>query len=486
MIKNERQYRITRAAAENFAESLRQLESGAVPPIPGVDPAIQRAEREALESQLDDLRAEIREYEDLVSGRVKVLELTSLAELPRALVRARIASGLSQKQLAERLGIKEQQVQRYEATDYQQASLSRLLEIAGALKISVRKDLVLPTPNRSAGSLFSRLREIGLTREFVLNRLVPRDLALGIESGTTDATDRFLSAATGSVAHIFGWTPAAILSEGHPWLDNGVLGAARFKGRAATEQKSFEVYTFYAHFLALLLLKATEDLPLREIPTHPTQVHQEITATYGTMSFRSALLYCWDLGVPVLPLSDAGAFHGACWRVDRRNIIVLKQRTRSLARWLFDLLHELRHASEDPQSPTHAVIELPEEAPERFNAKEEVEASRYAGEVALDGMAEQLAKRCVQLSGGRIERLKSVVPVVAREAGADVASLANYMAFRLSLQKENWWGAATNLQPHDEAPWDIARDVLIRRANLSRLNRMDRELFIQALQLSEI
>jgi len=44
---------------------------------------------------------------------VSVLELESLAELPEALIRARIAVGLTQKGLAGRLGLKEQQVQRY-------------------------------------------------------------------------------------------------------------------------------------------------------------------------------------------------------------------------------------------------------------------------------------------------------------------------------------------------------------------------------------
>jgi transcriptional regulator with XRE-family HTH domain len=142
MIKNNRQYRLTKAAAARFEQSLRQLESGAVAATPEMDPHIQRAEREALRSQLDDLRDQLREYEELAGGKVGVLEVGSLADLPQALVRARIASGMSQKQLAGRLGIKEQQVQRYEAADYQQASLSRLLEIARALNLKVRKDLV--------------------------------------------------------------------------------------------------------------------------------------------------------------------------------------------------------------------------------------------------------------------------------------------------------------------------------------------------------
>src|SRR3990172_6205213 len=145
MIKNDRQYRITKAAVTKFENGLRQLTAEGVQTPPSIDPVIRRAEREALKSQLDDLRSEVRQYEDLVAGKVGILDVGSLADLPQALVQTRIASGLSQKELADRLGIKEQQIQRYEATDYQQASLARLLEISSALHLNVRKDLLLPT-----------------------------------------------------------------------------------------------------------------------------------------------------------------------------------------------------------------------------------------------------------------------------------------------------------------------------------------------------
>lgn len=481
MIKNDRQYRITKSAATRFEEALRQLDSGATPPTPGVDPAIERAEREALKSQLDDLRGEIREYEELASGRIGVIELGSLADLPQALVRARIAAGLSHRELADRLGMKEQQIQRYEATDYQQASLGRLLEVATALNVNLRKDLLLPARTRSAAGLFSRLRDLGLSKEFVLRSLVPREISAALGQDNREQVDQLVYTATRSISHVFGWTPAAILGEGQPWLDGGVLGAARFKVRASAEQKSLEVYTFYAHFLALLLLKATEDLRSHPIPTDPEVVHRAVLERYGAMSFRSALLYCWDLGVPVLPLSDAGAFHGACWRVNGRNVIVLKQRTHSQARWLFDLLHELRHAGENPESLTHTVVDEAETSSERLHSEEEQEASWFAGEVSLGGKAEELAKRCAEDAHGSIERLKGVVPQVASKAGVDPAALANYVAFRLSLDGKNWWGTATNLQPRNENPWEVARDVLLLRANLALLSDLDRDLFVQAL-----
>ena len=55
------------------------------------------------------------------------------------LIQARIAAGLTQEDLAARLGVKPQQIQRYEASDYQTASFARLREIARLLGVDVRE-----------------------------------------------------------------------------------------------------------------------------------------------------------------------------------------------------------------------------------------------------------------------------------------------------------------------------------------------------------
>ena len=138
MIKNERQYRITKAQANGFARTLQNLRESSGP-AEGVHPLIARVQEEALRSQLDDLEHEMREYESLRSGAFQFNDLSSVAEIPTVLIKARIARGLSQKNLADRVGVKEQQIQKYEATDYASASLSRVKEVASALAESPEK-----------------------------------------------------------------------------------------------------------------------------------------------------------------------------------------------------------------------------------------------------------------------------------------------------------------------------------------------------------
>ena len=134
MIKNERQYRITRTQAGRFArtlEGLRERPEGA----DGIHPMIAQAQVDAVSSQLADLEAELREYEAVREGMFRMEDLNVVADLPELLIKARIALGLSQRELADRLGLKEQQIQRYEATDYTTAKWSRIREVVVALSM---------------------------------------------------------------------------------------------------------------------------------------------------------------------------------------------------------------------------------------------------------------------------------------------------------------------------------------------------------------
>ena len=100
--------------------------------------------REAMQSQLEELREQIAEFEALRTGNVAVLELEGLQQIPMALLRARISSGLTQKELAHRLGLKEQQIQRYEATRYKGVSWERIQEVAEALGVTIWERLTMP------------------------------------------------------------------------------------------------------------------------------------------------------------------------------------------------------------------------------------------------------------------------------------------------------------------------------------------------------
>lgn len=138
MIKNERQYRIAKAQAAKFEEALKAFETESRKDH-ATHPRLIKAQKDAMQSQIESLYRELAEYEDLENGNIPPPDLEYISVVPRDLIRARIASGLSQKELAERLGMPEQQIQRYEAKEYQSVSMGRISEVAKVLQSAARK-----------------------------------------------------------------------------------------------------------------------------------------------------------------------------------------------------------------------------------------------------------------------------------------------------------------------------------------------------------
>ncbi len=151
MIKNERQYRITKAQAIKLEEALEQV-MRASEGASSVHPRLQQAQADALRSQLADLHSQLDAYDALRSQEQTAFTIESFEAFPRVLIQARIAAGMSQRELAERLGLKEQQIQRYEATEYSSASWSRVSEVVRALGLRVREEMVLSAPQQGAES----------------------------------------------------------------------------------------------------------------------------------------------------------------------------------------------------------------------------------------------------------------------------------------------------------------------------------------------
>lgn len=134
ILQNERQYEFTRAQLAKLEAAHQNAEA-----LPSDTPAIaRRAHQSGIALLMGDLREQLAEYEGLRAGKVKTLALDEvLAQLPETLVRARIARGWTQRQLAQALGTSEQQVQKDEAGAYARANLEKLNRVAQTLGVSL-------------------------------------------------------------------------------------------------------------------------------------------------------------------------------------------------------------------------------------------------------------------------------------------------------------------------------------------------------------
>lgn len=166
MITNERQLKISQSQASKFEKAIRDFNELALIKQ-GWDPLLVQAQLRALKVQFEELQAEIGQYEILKSGQIRQLTAETVSEIGNRLIEARIAQRLTQKDLAERLGMKEQQIQRYEQERFSSASLSRLAEICDALDVTFHLDMGL-----------SEIREAKTLRqnEFDLSKLPLKEI----------------------------------------------------------------------------------------------------------------------------------------------------------------------------------------------------------------------------------------------------------------------------------------------------------------------
>ena len=490
MIRNERQYRTTLRQRQMLAEALSGLGGRDIPmPSRGSGPEahnqaaeITELQRASLVGQLSDLDNQVLEYEQLRAGQLAVARVASLADLPDALVRARIAAGLSHRELAARLGLKEQQVQRYEAERYAAASLSRLREVMTALGVELEGDVQLPTSETPLSTLRRRLRDMGFDRSTVDKRLL-RDL-----SGS--AGQAKVLAVAERVARLLGLTVQQLLS---PEPLPAFATSGRFQVPRSAAPARLDAYTRYAESLADIVLRATVHLPThplgdaRAVRTAIDEIAESAAPRDGSGApdsealLLAALKYAAAIGVPVIALSDPGAFHGACFSRDGRSVIVLKHSTDSSARWLALILHELRHLSDPDHGDRRTWIE-PADIDFWNDSPEEVDANTFAAEVLFYGAAraDAVLAQAVEQAGGAVERLKSVVAAVADNAEVPVDVLANYLAFQLTRRGINWWGTASGFQRH-AAPWRAVTDQLLTQLDFNALDPTDRAALMDAL-----
>ena len=123
MVKNDRQLSSTRAKLVRL--------------LARIDTATTVGEQVSLKSVAADLQQEIDDYEEVVEGRRQRFSFDSVDELPDLFVKARLSRGWTQRDLADRLEVSEQRVQRDEASDYERAGLHRLIDVLDALEYSI-------------------------------------------------------------------------------------------------------------------------------------------------------------------------------------------------------------------------------------------------------------------------------------------------------------------------------------------------------------
>ncbi|MCD6498227.1 MAG: helix-turn-helix transcriptional regulator [Deltaproteobacteria bacterium] len=140
MIRNESEYqeavRRLREEQERLAEHRKRLAEMGL-----AADELKRA-LDPLRSFHEQLSEEVASYERLKRGELS--ELLNLHGLGSTFVALRIALGLTQRELAERLGVHESQVSRDERNEYHAITVARASRILDALGVEMRSEFEQP------------------------------------------------------------------------------------------------------------------------------------------------------------------------------------------------------------------------------------------------------------------------------------------------------------------------------------------------------
>jgi len=134
MIRSEHEYREAARRISDESQRLKQQEQKLV------EMGLAREEikrvMDPMMSFHQQLKEEVESYERLRRGEFE--ELRNFEAVGQLLVALRIAQGISQRELAERLGVHESQVSRDERNEYHGVTVERAQRVLDALQVEIR------------------------------------------------------------------------------------------------------------------------------------------------------------------------------------------------------------------------------------------------------------------------------------------------------------------------------------------------------------
>lgn len=139
MIKNNKQLEVSEAQIVHLKDQLKQLETKCEGSIDGWA----KVEKEGIISLINNIQNEVKEYQNVKTKNEIFFPKSNIGELGKMVIYARLAEGITQAELAKRLETSQQQINRFEASDYESTKLFNIIEVIEALNIDLQVDFTI-------------------------------------------------------------------------------------------------------------------------------------------------------------------------------------------------------------------------------------------------------------------------------------------------------------------------------------------------------
>jgi Zn-dependent peptidase ImmA (M78 family) len=289
----------------------------------------------------------------------------------------------------------------------------------------------------SLRSLYARLQRAGLDRKFIRETLLPDWWDDAIAEHPTGYAEARLC-----IARALGLSLRQLDSE-DPLREMLSETRLRCKTRRDTELDSIRWTIALAKRAAELAARATPK-PYEPLPETASQIRNAILQKHPWVCLDNLLAYCWQHGIPVIPLKSkprrSKRVDGLIVRVGERPVIVLACGYRYSARLLFIVAHELGHWARGHLSDQSILAE--ESIAREGESHEEAEANWFAVEL-LTGKPDKAYWAPRSLTAAQLAE-------GARKAGARDRVDPGVVALNYAWNEGNWAagiGALKLLEP---------------------------------------
>jgi HTH-type transcriptional regulator / antitoxin HigA len=402
IILNEKEVREARARISRLSEALSS-ERALEPVVAGLPPEVVSQVSSMMKAERDRLTHAVEAYaEAKETQRPTALKALVNHDLGLMLIVGRIASGFSQRDLAWRLGVKEQQVQRWEAERYGPISLKNYHRVAALLGVRPSADMPDRPEFRGLDKVIEgvskaeikKILKHGRENEWFAKDFTEPELRRYIAESRIDFGSPGLLR-TG--LNVVGCTEDALL---HAWRARVSVRAREAFRHIEADHEPLEL----KWIPELVRLSRERDGPLRAL---------EMLASRGI-----ALVI--ESQIPGLKID------GAAFIVDGRPVIGMTLRMDTVDNFWFTLLHELAHVT--LHFSTGLAVGFYDQTDRETSVDEqEEEANRFASNLLIP---EERWRR----STARIAKSPQVVERFANELGIHPAIVFG----RIRKERDDW------------------------------------------------
>lgn len=232
-------------------------------------------------------------------------------------------------------------------------------------------------------------------------------------------------------------------------LPKGAVTNISFKRNAAISSEAITASSLLASSLSNAVLSATKST-FRQPPSNAAEMHLAIKlAGNGIADFDGLLAFCWESGIPVIPLANLPVglrkMDGAALQVGDRPVIVIARKNDSKSWLSFILAHELSHIALGHLQHNSSIIDVSLQKESTFASDSPADQTEKDADIFALGILGGPSANAAQSNWSDRDSATKLA-VLARDASRQIGCSAGHLILRYAFRTRRWPDAISALK----------------------------------------